>query len=264
MSNIYEALQQAQTDRRPECPSGRGVENEQAPLLKSEHRGEADFAADAEMLNLYLNIDYLLPDCPNKIIQFMGSTDGEGVSTIVRRFAQTAISKFGKKVLIVDAAHHNPTQHIHFKINCAHGGKEAMVNGEPAHEACYPAGVANLYLSPLAAQASLIPQIHNREASKSAFDQLREIFDLVLIDSSPGTTSADSIAISRYSDGVIMVIEAEKTSWQMAESVKEKIYRSDGNILGIIFNRRRFHSGIHLQAFVMVAKSRSMADGKNF
>ena len=42
-------------------------------------------------------------------------------------------------------------------------------------------------------------------------------------------------------DGVILVVEAEKTRWQVALNVKEKILQHGGNLLGVVFNKRQFY-----------------------
>ncbi len=42
-------------------------------------------------------------------------------------------------------------------------------------------------------------------------------------------------------DGVIIVVEAEKTRWQVALSLKEKIINNGGNILGLVFNKRQYY-----------------------
>ncbi len=42
-------------------------------------------------------------------------------------------------------------------------------------------------------------------------------------------------------DGVILVVEAEKTKWRTARHVREQIERVGGNILGIVFNKRRYY-----------------------
>jgi len=42
-------------------------------------------------------------------------------------------------------------------------------------------------------------------------------------------------------DGVVVVVEAEKTRWQVVENLKQKIENRGGNILGIVFNKRRFY-----------------------
>jgi Mrp family chromosome partitioning ATPase len=42
-------------------------------------------------------------------------------------------------------------------------------------------------------------------------------------------------------DGVVLVVEAEKTRWPVAENVRDKIKGSGGNILGIVLNKRRYY-----------------------
>jgi len=42
-------------------------------------------------------------------------------------------------------------------------------------------------------------------------------------------------------DGVILVVEAEKTKWRTARHVRAQIERVGGKILGIVFNKRRYY-----------------------
>ena len=56
----------------------------------------------------------------------------------------------------------------------------------------------------------------------------------------PATMFPDGPGIVSQVDGVIFV-EAEKTRWQVALAAKEKIIKHGGNILGIVFNRRRYY-----------------------
>ena len=240
MSNIFEGLRRAQKEYGPHYPPLRKeeeVENVSLPATKSQPAP----SCDNEMCDLYQQIDNLLPDLPNKVIQFLGTAKGEGVSTAVRRFAETATSVFGKKVLIIDAAHHNPTQHLHFDVRNGTGWKDAVTQEASGVKVCYEAGGRNLYLSPNSALPILIPQLRERSNALRVFGELKKIFDLILIDSSPATTSPDTMAMARYSDGVIMVIEADKTKRRVAESVANKITRNGGNILGVVFNRRKFY-----------------------
>jgi Mrp family chromosome partitioning ATPase len=71
--------------------------------------------------------------------------------------------------------------------------------------------------------------------------KLRQRFDLILIDSPPATTSPDGLALSSKVDGIVLVVEAEKTRWPVAESTKNRILSSGGKILGIVLNKRRYH-----------------------
>ncbi len=41
--------------------------------------------------------------------------------------------------------------------------------------------------------------------------------------------------------GVVLVVEAEKTKWPVAAAVRDKIIQHGGNVLGIVFNRRKYY-----------------------
>ncbi len=243
MSNIYEALKQAQQEKKVEAPMI-NLPEENAPHVNppAVRSGmKTCFVMDAELFGLYQNISGLLPDAPGKTIQFIGSREGEGVSTIVREFARAAASRFDKRVLIMDAAHQNPTQHLHFNIRGNFGWPDALGSGDPFCKACYQAGDDNLFLSPITSTPCLTPYIHDHAAACRLFTELKQVFDLIIIDSSPATTSPDSVAMTRFADGVVLVVEAEKTRRQVVESVRNRIVKNGGNILGVIFNKRRFY-----------------------
>jgi len=64
---------------------------------------------------------------------------------------------------------------------------------------------------------------------------------LILVDSPPATTSPEGFALMRKADGVVLVVEADKTRWPVVESVKERILQHGGNVLGLVLNKRRYH-----------------------
>jgi len=252
MSKIFEALEQAQRDKsdlslQMLSTVQEATEHEEKPAEKKKHVAmqqcvsHAAVDLESEMLCLYQNIDCLLPDTPDKSILFVGPQGGEGVSTIVREFARMAVTRLDKRVLIMDTAHHNPTQHLYFKINSSYGWKDVMGNGESAEKACHVAGNANLFLSPTSLQPVLPPQLHNQSATTDFLGEVKDKFNLLLVDASPVAVSPDSIIMSRHTDGVVIVIEAERTRWQVVESLRNKIVRNGGNVLGVVLNRRKYH-----------------------
>jgi Mrp family chromosome partitioning ATPase len=69
----------------------------------------------------------------------------------------------------------------------------------------------------------------------------RERFSLILIDSSPASVTADSLAICETVNGVVLVIEAENTRSAVVQNVKKQILMREGNLLGIVFTKRKLH-----------------------
>ena len=70
---------------------------------------------------------------------------------------------------------------------------------------------------------------------------LREEYDLILIDSPAASMSAYGMTLSRNFDGVVLVVEAEKTRWQSTAHLRDTILHKGGKVLGVILNKQRFH-----------------------
>lgn len=196
------------------------------------------FTSHHDMHALYRSIEYLLPAAGAKVIQFAGVKGKEGVSTVVRELAATAVHLHQKRVLILDAAYHNPSQNVHFSVDSAYGWDDAVRNGEPLLKACFPLDdQPSLFLSPISSQLSQLPLCSDEGSSTLFFKELKESFDLILIDSAPVLVSADSLTTCRFCDGVVLVLEAGK-SWRLAEAARKKIVDHGGSVLGVVFNKR--------------------------
>jgi Mrp family chromosome partitioning ATPase len=239
MSKIFEALQVAEKETRsldkvePKPPAKTGPSSLQ-PL-----QSEADYLND--MVILYQNIESRLGDLDKKTIQFIGAREGEGTSTIVREFARIAAQKLRKSVFLFDAGRYNPhQQHVFYHIGPECDWQQITRNGNLIEgPACTEAMDIEAYLDPPGANPSPINFYSARIVD--FWESLKERYDLILIDSIPASVSPDGIEIARRVDGVILVVEAEKTRWPVVESLKERILNGGGNILGIVLNKRRLH-----------------------
>jgi Mrp family chromosome partitioning ATPase len=65
--------------------------------------------------------------------------------------------------------------------------------------------------------------------------------DWVLFDAPPVNHFDEGLALSGMVDGVVMVIQAEKTRWEVAQSAKQRLEDSGGRILGVVLNKRKFY-----------------------
>lgn len=232
MSNIYEALEQACREKGE--PGGKA----KYPLQTQVAHG---VSLAEEMAWLHHQIDFLLAGNANKIIQFMGSRRGEGVSTVVREFAKMAVEKHGKSVLVLDSAYQDPARRINFNITCEYGWLDLLEKGELVDKAFFRFGESSLYFAPVSVQASLAPPVDDISASVTLWNKLKERFDLILVDSSSDLNTAESIALTRNVDGVVLVVEAGKSRKRVLQSIKKKILANGGNILGVVLNKRRYY-----------------------
>lgn len=237
MSKIYEALESAQQESRM-------LQKTKVDLPRTTDalpvRTTVEMDLENEMVALYQSIESQLPSLDRKVIQFVSAREGEGTSTIVREFARIAAKKLGKLVLMLDSSSHTQRKCLFLHITPECGWEEVTatgaMNGSPADrsgmdvEMCPPEpmkgnGHINFYSPAIA----------------DFWQTLKDRYDLVLIDSSPASASPDGIEISRAVDGVVIIVEAEKTRWQIVENLKQRIESRGGNILGVVFNKRRYY-----------------------
>jgi len=94
------------------------------------------------------------------------------------------------------------------------------------------------------------PAVIDCEAVAGAVAQVMEQFDFVIIDLPPVNRYADAAILAPKVDGVILVVEADRTPVVDAESAKKSLDRVGARIFGVVLNRRRLYVPATLQALL--------------
>ena len=194
-----------------------------------------------EMAGLHARIEIQLPGTESKIIQFLGSIEKEGTSTIAREFARISAIKFNKTVLIIDGDMSRASQLQFFGIKPQWGLEDAYCEDGDFKRAVHQIPGARLFVS-----AIRKPSSSNRESAGALknpdlWKTLRKYFDLIVVDSPAAKTSSEGFTTSPKADGVVLVLEAEKTRWPVAENTKKEVLKNGGKLLGIVLNKKRHY-----------------------
>ena len=72
---------------------------------------------------------------------------------------------------------------------------------------------------------------------RKLFDLAKKSFPIVVLDCPPASLTPKSLALARFCDGTVLVIEAETTSRPTIAETKQALERFDGQIIGIVFNQ---------------------------
>jgi len=240
MSKIYEALEQEEKRRK---------ELQKPPVSKVAEPYVVERSVtpqmDEELIGLFYTIDTMLPKATGRILEFVGSMEGEGTSTIVEDFGRIMAFELGKSVLILKTdGNANDEQFSSPNGNGNGNGTtdlERLTNGTPVREAFLKNEQACFFVCPVSAHNRSSFSVLMSPRIDEVFRELRDHFDLILLDTPPVTDSSHALTICGKVDGIVMVIEAEKTRWPVAERVKERIVQAGGNILGVILNKTRNH-----------------------
>lgn len=238
MSKVYEALQQAyenQIEAIKVLPIDRShsqpVVVSNLPPLKMRR----------EMVQLEQRLSGLLPDPQHNIIQFISSRNQEGVSTIVQEFGRVLVEKQGKSVLLVDGDSQKITQHQFFGIPPKTSLQYLMRNGGDLDQAITPVLHSRLFLALLTGDSSETVQYEVTTNKQDLWNHIRKQFDMILIDTAPIDISDEGLGLCAAADGVVMVVEAEKTRAKVISHLKDRIVQNGGNLLGMVFNKQHHY-----------------------
>ncbi len=179
------------------------------------------------------------PSVPGAIA-LVGCHSGEGVSTISALLARQLAQRGEGRVLLIDANFVRPSQHSKFGTKLSPGLVDFGSNGLSGITCIQSADVENLdILSAGNGAQDLSAKV--LKAFSQALPALRREYSFIICDLPPLLEHGPSMRIAALMDGVVLVVEAEKTRWEVANKVREALVQADSNVLGVILNKRRFH-----------------------
>ena len=238
MSKVYEALQHAHVERHLIVQLEERAAPEIEVLEIPVSRGLPSLQMEREMGRLYQNLSPLLSE---GIIQFIGSRKQEGTSTILREFGLFLATRVTKSILLVDADRSHIPQHQALGIYPKTSLQRIMSEGGPVDEALSQVNMSRVFLCRLYEDTGGKPQPDLAMNQSELWSKLRKTFDYVLLDSSPIGVSDEALGLCSSADGVILVVEAEKTRSRVVSNLRNRIAQKGGNILGLVFNKQRYY-----------------------
>ena len=177
---------------------------------------------------------------PIKALLFCSSRPAEGNSTVLTHFALTLASE-GDQVLLVDANLRTPSLHQTFHLERENGLTDLCCGKRSLAEVVKKTRFENLWVITSGIRHPNPFAIFENRVLDPHIEQMKAGAEWVLFDSPPIKSYTDSIALARKMDGVVMVVQAEKTRWEVAQHNIERLESGNGNILGVILNQRRFY-----------------------
>ena len=76
---------------------------------------------------------------------------------------------------------------------------------------------------------------------KPIINELKSHADWILFDSPAIHKYSDAALLANEMDGVIIVVQAEKTKWEVAQRARDIITKGNVQILGAVLNKKQFH-----------------------
>ena len=205
-----------------------------------ERRSDLESISREEEIKLVHRIFPAGGQCSPQIVLFSAVESDAGCASISIRTAEILAGRGDGSVCVVDANFQLSCLHHYFGIDNSKGLAEAVLGSLPIQDFLQKHPEANLWILPCGAAAGQLRFSGVNDRLRSRMAELRGQFKYVVIHSSPLDLDSASILLSRWTDGVVMVVEASTTRRATARRMKQDLEAANVRILGVVLNNRTF------------------------
>lgn len=171
------------------------------------------------------------------VFNFTSSNRGEGVSTIIANLIHyVKTKKSDNKILIIDTNFNSPGLNSIFKIK-GNGLADILDGTAVLSDIVQEIGSDNLHLLTCGKNHTNMVGNIDQEKLGLIVAEAKEIYDFIIIDSSPILTSSDSITTASVSDITFLVLRAHKVHKDVALKAKLLLIDNECVVGGVILNR---------------------------
>lgn len=183
-------------------------------------------------------VDFAQPGS-SRVLLVTSSEPSEGKS-ITTSVLGSKYAQLGRKTLLIEADLRKPTLARHFSPKTADKGIAEVLLGEAdLQSVLIPSGFEHLDVLP-AGRAKVNPvELLSSQAMVEFIERCRKEYALVIFDSPPVMGLADAPLIGRIVDGVVFIVEANRTHFGQTKAALRRLRGAGANILGIVLTKYR-------------------------
>ena len=172
-------------------------------------------------------------EAPPKVIQITSMLPAEGKTTTAINLA-TTMAQADRQVLLIDADMRKPRLHKIFSLNNAKGLSSYLAGS--SDDEIIQAGPGSLRIVTAGPTPPNPSTLLESKRMQEFLQTCREKFDVVVIDSPPVVSVADSLLISKVVDGAIVVIRGQVTAAEVVDKGLKTLRDIHAPLLGLVLN----------------------------
>jgi Mrp family chromosome partitioning ATPase len=169
-------------------------------------------ATDLPLLRLWQGIEARLAGHPRKVVLIVACTEGEADPAVAVRLARLAGRGMSGGVIVLNSV-----------------ASETVLDDD---------GV--VAFGPLPGRGGDARAL-NPALIHAYWERLSQAADLIILDAPPLLSSPLAQALAPTADGVVLLVEAERTRSHVAAAARDALAAAGANVLGVVLNKRRYH-----------------------
>jgi len=167
------------------------------------------------------------------VVTSAGPADGKTTtsSNVAATFAQQ-----GMRVVLVDCDLRRPRIHEVFGMDKEPGLSQLILGYNGVEEVIRPSGVENLSIISSGTPPPNPSELLGSERMMVVLRDLREHFDLVVLDTPPVLLAPEASVLAAGADGVVLVVRAGVTQRAAAQDASQQLHTVGANLVGTVLN----------------------------
>ncbi|WP_020618535.1 CpsD/CapB family tyrosine-protein kinase [Paenibacillus daejeonensis] len=171
-----------------------------------------------------------------KVLLVTSAGPEEGRTTTAANLAVTYAQE-GKKVLLIDGDLRRPAIHQIFNLPGKQGLSDLLVDERNALGVISKSDVKGLSILPAGHVPPNPSELLGSERMDTILQELRDSYEVIIIDSPPALSVTDAQIWGAMSDGVVLVIHYGKVPMEDIQTVKGSMEHVQAKILGVVLNQ---------------------------
>jgi capsular exopolysaccharide synthesis family protein len=184
---------------------------------------------------LRTNLDLTSTDGLGRCIVVTSPGPQEGKTSVTVNLG-IAAANIGLKVVLLEGDLRQSRLHRVFLLQARPGLVNYLAKGAPSNGYIRETHVKNLWVIPRGSRPANPGELLHSAGLADLIEDLREHYDLIVIDTPPMLTVSDALVLSPLVDGYLLVARSGKTPRQAAKMAIQQIQRAQGTVLGVVLN----------------------------
>lgn len=218
---------------------------------------------DAEAYRiLRTNIEFNRKNPDDNSITVVSGGAGEGKSTTLVNLAYIC-AQGGYTTLMIDADLRRPRLHTFFELNNSIGLTNYLTTDTRLEDVILQTAVDNLFFMPSGILPADAAGILNSRRMSELIQDVKQRFDLVLVDSPPILGVSDASVLASEVDLTMIVVQHRKLPRTMLVRVKQAVENVGGKVIGVVLNNVDVRSDSQYQYYTSYYTYYAPAESQN-
>lgn len=241
MARTFDALEKS--EKQKNNAGGEVTRMFEAPRVikrKARRSPKASARMTEEYTRLKQSIVGATPKLKTRVLLFTSSTAGEEATTVLADFGRLLVDS-GERVLLVDTDLRGPMLHELFGVDASPGVAQLFSGRSELLAVMKRTETEGFFIVPAGGPVANPSSLFESASVNAAIEKMRKEAGWTLLTAPPVSAYNDAMVLAKKVDGVVLVVEAEQTRWEVAESAKERLEDAKAKILGVVLNNRKLH-----------------------